>query len=104
MATAKTTSNRNYNEVNHYLEISNELEMGSKEWYQAIKKAGYKFAYRWINSDNHWMWFAKTNAQADEGAAKLFASEKKYDIKEARKWYYEHVDVYEVETIIKEWF
>ena len=38
MATAKTTSNRNYNDVNHYLGISSEIETGSKEWYQAIKK------------------------------------------------------------------
>ncbi|HNR21284.1 MAG TPA: hypothetical protein PKL45_14970 [Bacteroidia bacterium] len=45
MATAKTTTNRNYNEVNHYLGISNELEMGSKEWYQAIKKAINKKKY-----------------------------------------------------------
>jgi len=99
---ANTVLNLNYYEVSGSLNISSEIEVGSKEWFQAIKKAGYKFAYRWINSDCGWMWFAKTNAQANEGAAELFAKEKKYDIKEARKWYYEHVDVLEVENIINE--
>ena len=103
MATAKTTSNRNYNEVNHYLGISNELEMGSKEWYQAIKKAGYKFAYRWINSDTDWMYFATNNARACEGAAELYALEKKSDMKTAREYYYEYIDVYSLDEIIKEW-
>jgi hypothetical protein len=101
---ANTALNLNYYEVSRSLNISSEIEVGSKEWYEAIKKAGYKFAYRWINSDNNWMYFSKTNAQANEGAAQLFATEKKYDIKDARKWYYEYVDVFEVDHIIKEWF
>jgi hypothetical protein len=101
---ANTALNLNYNDVNRSLNISSEIETGSKEWFQAIKKVGYKFAYRWINSDEGWMYFAKTNAQANEGAAELFATEKKHDIKYARKWRYEHVDVFEVDHIIKEYF
>lgn len=103
MKKAKTTSNLNYFEVNKYLGISSELEMGSKEWYQAIKKAGYKFAYSWINSDTGWMYFATNNARACEGAAELYAKEKKSDMKTAREYYYEYIDVYSLDEIIKEW-
>jgi hypothetical protein len=99
-----TALNLKYFNVSRDLSISSDIETGSKEWYQAIRKSGYKFAYRWINSDESWMFFAKTNAQANEGAAELFSSEKNEDIKYARKWYYEHVDVLEVENIINEWF
>ena len=101
---ANTASNRNYNEVNHYFGISNELELGSKEWYQAIKKAGYKFAYRWINSDTGWMFFATNEARAREGASELYASEKNTDIKTARQYYAEYVDVYSLDYIINNWF
>lgn len=104
MATAKTTSNRNYFQVNQYLGISKELEMGSKEWYQEIKKAGYKFAYSWINSDTGWMYFATNNARACEGAAELYAQEKKSDMKSAREYYSEYIDVYSLDEIIKDWF
>jgi hypothetical protein len=104
MATAKTSTNLKYNQVNHYLGISNELKTGSKEWYQAIKKAGYKFAYRWINSDTNWMYFATNNARACEGAAELYATEKKSDIKTAREYYSEYVEVYSLDEIINNWF
>ena len=100
MATAKTTSNRNYNEVNQYLEISSEIKIGSKEWYKSIKKAGYKFAYRWINSDDNWMYFATNNARACEGAAELYSQEKKSDMKKAREYYYEYVDIYSIDELI----
>lgn len=100
MKTANISKNLNYYDVNPYLGISYDIEVGSKEWYEAIKKAGYKFAYKWINSDNNWMWFAKTNAQANEGAAQLYASEKKYDIKFARQYYSECVDVYSLDEYI----
>ena len=101
---ARTELNLNFYEINGNLDISEEIETGSKAWYQAIKQAGYKFAYRWINSDDNWMWFAKTNAQACEGAAELFASEKGYWIKFARIYYSEQIDVYELDQIINEWF
>ena len=98
------TANINFNEVNHYLGISNEIEIGSKTWYQAIKKAGYKFAYRRINSDTDWMYFATNNAKACEGAAELYAKEKRSDTKTARKYYSESVNVYSLDEIINEWF
>jgi hypothetical protein len=104
MATAQTSSNLNYNEVNHYLGISNELETGSKEWYQAIKKAGYKFSYKWINSDEEKIFFAKTQAQANEGATELYATEKKSDMKTAREYFYEYININSLEEIINEWF
>lgn len=104
MKTAKTSSNLNYNDVNHYLEISRELKSGSKEWYQAIKKAGYKFAYRWINSDDSWMFFATNNARACEGSAELYAKEKNCDMKTAREYYSEYVDVISLDHIINDWF
>ena len=100
---ANTCTNRNYNEVSSYLGISNEIEVGSKEWYQAIKQAGYKYAYRWINSDTDWMYFAANNARACEGAAELFATHKKRDIKFARKYYYEYVDVFTLDLILEQW-
>jgi len=91
MSTAKTSSNLNYFQVNQYLGISNELEMGSKEWYQA-------------NSDTNWMYFATNNARACEGAAELYAQEKKSDMKTAREYYSEYVDVYSLDEIINDWF
>jgi hypothetical protein len=104
MATANTSSNINYNDVNHYLGISNELEIGSKEWYQAIKRAGYKFAYTWINSDTNWMYFATNNARACEGAAELYATVKNSDMKTARELYSYYVDVYSLDEIINDWY
>jgi hypothetical protein len=101
---AITLSNLNYFEVNQVLSISNEIEIGSKEWYQAIKKAGYKFAYRWINSCENFMYFATNNARACEGSAELYATEKKNDIKTAREYYSEYVDVYSLDEIINDWF
>ncbi len=100
MSTAKTSSNLNYFQVNQYLGISSEIEMGSKEWYQAIKKAGYKFAYRWINSDDNWMYFATNNARACEGAAELYSQEKKSDMKNAIEYYSEYVDIYSIDELI----
>jgi hypothetical protein len=101
---ANTSSNLNYYQVNQYLGIPNEIEIGSKEWYEAIEKAGYKFAYRFTNSDDNWMYFAKNNAKACEGAAELYAKEKSSDMKKARKYYYEYVDVFTVDYIIENWF
>lgn len=99
-----TSSNLKYYNVSRSLSISSDIEVGSKEWYQAIKKAGYKFAYRWINSDNEWQFFATNQARATEGAAELFASEKKCDIAHARKYFYDQIDIYDIDQIIKEWF
>lgn len=104
MRKADTTSNLNYNEVNQYLDISNEIEIGSVEWYKAIKKSGYKYAYRWTNSDDNWMYFATNEARATEGAAELYATEKNEDIKFAREYRYEYVDVLDLDHIIEEWF
>lgn len=73
---ANTKMNLNYYDVNHYLKISSEIEIGSKEWHVAIKKAGYRYRYTWINSDENWFFFAKTLAQAKKGAAELFAKKK----------------------------
>lgn len=101
---AITSSNLNYYQVNQYLEISNEIEIGSIEWYKAVKKAGYKFAYRYTNSDENWMYFAKTEAKANEGASELYAQEKRTDIKTARKYRHEYVDVFTLDYIIENWF
>lgn len=104
MRIANTQSNLNYYDINHYLGISNEIEIGSLEWFKAIKKAGYKYSYSWINSDTNWTYFAKNEARAREGASELFAQEKRRDLKFARKYFYEYVDVTPIDDIISNWF
>ena len=99
---AKTYNNLNFFEISRNLNIS-ETE-GTRSWYRAIKKAGYKFAYRWINSDDNWMWFTKTLPQAELGAAELYATEKKCTVKEAYQWRNDTIDVFDVDHILKEWF
>lgn len=101
---AKTNQNLRYYDVNHYLHISNEIEIGSKEWYEAIYKAGYKYFYRWINSDNEWQYFAKTDATANQGALELYCKEKNYDEKFAKDYYGEKVDVWNIKDYIQEVF
>ena len=101
---ANTSSNLNYFQVNQYLGISNEIGIGSKEWYQTLKKAGYKFAYRWINSDENYMFFAKNQARANEGSSELYATEKRVDIKEGRKYFSEYVDVISIDYILENQF
>jgi hypothetical protein len=104
MRTADTTSNLGYYELTNSLDISKDIEIGSKEWYQEIKKKGYTHAYRWINSDNEWMYFANNEARAEEGRTELFSKEKKEEMKHAREWSYEHVDIYSLDEIINDWF
>lgn len=101
MATAKIENNVNYFNINCDLGISEEV--GTKAWFSAIKKSGYKYAYRWMNSDDGWMWFAKTNASATLGAVMSVVENRKYDIKTARKYYTDYVTVYTVDDIINEW-
>lgn len=102
MKSANTSSNLNYFEVNQLLGIT--CETGSAEWYAAIKKNGYKYAYRWINSDENWMFFATNQSRAMQGAAELYAKEKGYDLVKATEYYGDTVDVYSIDQIIAEWF
>ncbi len=99
MRTADTSSNENYFDVN-----TNGLERGSKEWYQSLKKAGFEYAFRWINSDDSWMWFATNEARAIEGAIQLYITEKGVDRTIAKEFYSEYVDIYSITEIIGEWF
>ena len=49
------------------------------------------------------MYFATNNARACEGAAELYATEKKIDMKTAREFYSYYVDVYSLDEIINDW-
>lgn len=98
MRTANTSSNTGY------FDVKVESERGTKEFYQEVKKQGFKFMYIWINSDESWRWFATNEARANEGAAELYAKENGSDMKTSRKYHYEYIDVIDIDTILEEWF
>ena len=79
-----------------FYELERELgvELNSKESYQKAIKAGYRYFFRWINSDNSWCFFTKTKAEANKGGIELYMAEKKENNKKIAKEYYsEYVDV-----------
>jgi len=96
MRIADTSSNVNYNDI----KVDTDAERGSIEWFRAVKKSGYKFYYRWINSDTDWMFFATNEARANEGRAELWSENKNETIERGREWSYEDIDIYSLDEFI----
>lgn len=95
-----SSSNVNYNSMELYFDG---IERGSKDWYKAIRKEGFRYMYRWENSDDSWQWFAKTERKAECGAIRLYANEAKCFIKEAKEYYRGCIDIVPLSEIIKNW-
>lgn len=79
---------------------------GSTETYQEglelAKKEGYTYLFRWINSDLSWTFFAKDYDEAHKQATELYMQEKKESNREmAEKYYYEFIDVIEIDEEIE---
>ncbi len=70
----------------------------------AAKKQGYKWLYRWVNSDSNWDWVCKSISAAEKGAIDLYMSERgdKMNIarKDARKYMSEFIDILPISDII----
>lgn len=96
-----SSSNVNYNSMELYFDG---IERGSKEWYRAVKNEGFKYMYRWVNSDESWQYFAKTKRRAECGAIKLYANVKDCSLKEAAEYYRFYIDVIPLTAeIINDW-
>jgi len=77
-------------------------ELNSKEAFKSAVKLGYKYYFRWVNSDDSWMYFTKTFAQANKAASELYMKEKKEkNRKFAEQYYSEHIDVDSIENYIE---
>ena len=100
MRTANTKSNLNYNEVNHSLNMSSDIEVGSKEWYKSIKKTGYRYVYRYIDTDEYYTYFATNYERASEGASQLYAKDWNLSIKDARHFYRDTIEIIHIDYII----
>lgn len=87
---AQTQFNETFNEV---CRIVGDIRPWSNEWKSAVKKAGFKFYYQWINSSNEWAFFATNHARAIQGAVELYANEKKCDMPFAKEYYHLDIDV-----------
>jgi hypothetical protein len=83
----------NYNQIkgNNYREVLSNA-----------KKQGYKFIFRWINSDSNWTFFQTTRRKVEKEAIDLYMKEKKELNRElAERFFSEYIDILEINEELK---
>lgn len=65
------------------------------------KQDGYTHVFLWINSDEGWMFLAKSSTEAENEAIELYMKEKNEKDKEfAEKYFREYIDILEIDDYI----
>jgi len=91
---AQTQYNETFNNVSS--QIHKDLRPWSGEWIKAVKELGFKYTYKWVNSDDSWTFFATNEARARQGAAELYMEGNGCSEKIAKEYYHWKVDLVEL--------